>query len=126
MVTKANRPGYRGVRSNGKANAPCSRKRISTSTSQSQGEREGGWPEAQDQSHLPAAKQHKMKTSIKKEEEGFMRKAMALNFFKLFYFRIRFLDGMATVSSSKHREQGLYASTPFCYVGRSASFACHL
>jgi hypothetical protein len=65
------------------------RKRISTSTSQSQGEREGGWPEGQDQNHSPAAKQQKRTNKQTKKQAGrqvrHMRKATAFELSVLFF-----------------------------------------
>lgn len=105
----------------------CSRKRISTSTSQNQGEREGDWPEAQDQSHWPAAKQQTIKTSRKKEGEGFMRKAMALNLpsYFFFYLSTRFLQE-TYVRFNKAKKAGALRKRSLLYVHTPASFACHL
>lgn len=102
---KANSPSDFEVR------ARCyGRKRISTSTSQSQGERGGGWPEEQDQNHAPAAKQQKKKKKQNKRKQkkretrrkkrggratGERLRLWLLNFSAYFFsydFRIRFLE----------------------------------
>lgn len=107
--------------------------RISTSTSQSQGERAAGWPAAQDQGHLPAAKQQKTsnKQAGKKRWQGFMRTAMAFEFFRLFFsitleldsYRISYSEFMKIKGSrSLSKHSSLRVCSPAASACRLQSF----